>query len=153
MRRPVECGFPFIAAIAPPLRFSLLRPCRHWVTYRSVDPQSAGPGVTRSMLCPWTLGNRLSPMPPVVVTRIAIPCVGAAIVTAGGGPVQRIIRRLIAALRLRLGACEGKKRDCEHRDPQKFPHRWSPFLSPIFRCDAGTAVPGKVMTARPLAAE
>ena len=57
-------------------------------------------------------------MSPVVVTRIAIPCVGAAIVTAGGGPVQRIIRRLIAALRLRLSASEGEKRDREHRDPQ-----------------------------------
>ena len=77
------------------------------------------------MLRPRTLGNRLSPMSPVGVTpiAIAIPCIGAAIATAGGGPVQRIIRRLIAALRLRLNACKGKKCDCERRDPQKFPHR------------------------------
>jgi len=63
-------------------------------------------------------GNRLTPMPPVKAVVIAAARIGmaeSAIGAARGAPAERIVGRLVAALRLREpGRAHEKPRDCEH---------------------------------------
>src|ERR1700704_4418174 len=155
MGRSMEGGFPLIAAIASPLRFSLLRLGSRWVTHRSVDLRSrrtGGHAFNVAPLNPWQS----------TIANVA----GGSDAHSHGHTVRSRRhsgrRRRPSSTHHPLPDCcpeiaPGRRQGEETRLRAPRPSKISSSMISCsvagFRCDAGTAGPGKAMTAPPLTAE